>query len=173
MALMVSPISLFQYLSSTINRISPILPVTGGLTYCVFPTHPESSIAIVPKNSIFRNDVRRVCRACSTFDSSFRQVFMTVKTFCGIRAGRSYRKKILLISFPRASTMINNRIIMPNTCARIRNLSLGLCRVTISYIENITCPPSNAGMGNKFRTASMIDNNAVTFQNLCQSHDEL
>jgi hypothetical protein len=31
--------------------------------------------------------------------------------------------------------------------------------LTISYNKNITCPPSSAGIGNKFITPSIIDNN--------------
>ena len=50
------------------------------------------------------------------------------------------------------------------------NLSLGLDQVTTSYIKNITCPPSKAGIGNAFIKARIIDKSAVVSQKSFQFH---
>ena len=57
----------------------------------------------------------------------------------------------------------------PAIVAYSMNLSLGLRPVIISYNKNITCPPSKAGIGNKFINAKIKDKIAVILQNLCQS----
>ena len=49
------------------------------------------------------------------------------------------------------------------------NLSLGFRLKMISYNRNMTCPPSRAGIGSTFNTASMMDKNAVRCQKACQS----
>src|SRR5678809_657210 len=59
---------------------------------------------------------------------------------------------------------------MPAICAYSKNFSLGLRRVIISYKVNITCPPSKAGIGNKFMNARTIDKNAVIVQNASHLH---
>ena len=50
------------------------------------------------------------------------------------------------------------------------NLSLGFLPETISYIRNITCPPSKAGIGNTFIKAKIIEISAVDSQKPFQSH---
>ena len=58
---------------------------------------------------------------------------------------------------------------MPTICAYSKNFSLGLRPVIISYKVNSTCPPSNAGIGNRFINANAIDKKPVSNQNVCQS----
>ena len=52
------------------------------------------------------------------------------------------------------------------------NLSLGLRPVIISNKMNKAWPPSNAGIGNTFMKAKMIENTPVKVQNLSQSQKE-
>ena len=59
----------------------------------------------------------------------------------------------------------NNRKNIPTIWAFSMNFSLGLRRVITSYNRNITCPPSNAGIGNRFITPRISDNIAVKLQN--------
>src|SRR5688572_92718 len=73
-------------------------------------------------------------------------------------------------SFPLAYNISNNSKTMPATCAYSMNFSLGFLPLTISYKVNMTCPPSNAGIGRRFIKASMMDKNAVIFQNASQLH---
>ena len=50
------------------------------------------------------------------------------------------------------------------------NLSFGLDPVTTSYIKNITCPPSKAGIGKAFIKARIIERSAVVSQKFFQFH---
>ena len=52
----------------------------------------------------------------------------------------------------------------PTIWAYSINLSLGFLPLTISYNKNITCPPSKAGIGNRFIKAKMIEIKAVLAQ---------
>ena len=52
------------------------------------------------------------------------------------------------------------------------NLSEGFRPEIISYIRNIAWPPSNAGIGNKFKTPNIIERKAVVLQNDCQSQED-
>ena len=58
----------------------------------------------------------------------------------------------------------------PITWAYSRTLSLAFLPVIISYIKNIACPPSSAGMGRMFMKARIIEIRAVLDQNPFQSH---
>ena len=60
----------------------------------------------------------------------------------------------------------------PITCAYSSTLSLAFLPVIISYIRNIACPPSRAGMGKIFINARIIEIKAVLDQNPFQSHFE-
>ena len=72
-------------------------------------------------------------------------------------------------SFPFAYNIRPSKRTIPTTCAYSKNLSLGFLPVIISIRVNNAWPPSNAGMGNKFIKANMIDNNAVILQKCSQS----
>ena len=61
------------------------------------------------------------------------------------------------MSFPKASIIRPIRSIIPTVWAAIRNLSLGFLPVIISYRVNSMCPPSRAGIGRMFSTASIMD----------------
>ena len=80
------------------------------------------------------------------------------------------QKTKFLKSFQKANTMIDSSINIPIACAPIRNLSLGLCRVSISYRVNRMCPPSNPGIGSRFITPSIIDSSADMLQKVYQFH---
>ena len=60
----------------------------------------------------------------------------------------------------------------PITCAYSRTLSFAFLPVIISYIKNIACPPSSAGIGKIFINARIIEIKAVLDQNPFQSHFE-
>src|SRR5210317_209357 len=77
--------------------------------------------------------------------------------------------KCLYISFPKANTKSAISKKNPTICAYSKNLSLGFFLKIISYVKNIACPPSNAGIGNKFKTPNIIDKKAVIVQKACQS----
>ena len=68
-------------------------------------------------------------------------------------------------SFPFAKSIKASSKTMPTICAYSKNLSLGFLPVIISTSVNTTCPPSNAGIGNKFINASTIDKKPVILQN--------
>ena len=72
-------------------------------------------------------------------------------------------------SLPFANSIKPNNKTMPTTCAYSKNLSLGLRPLIISTNVKTTCPPSNAGMGNKFINARMIDKNPVILQKTSHS----
>ena len=76
------------------------------------------------------------------------------------------------MSFPlaKSSSAISKK--KPTICAYSKNLSPGFLPVIISHKVNTTCPPSKAGIGNKFINPNMIDKNAVMFQNVCQLNSE-
>ena len=74
------------------------------------------------------------------------------------------------ISLPKARNISPNIIIIPMICVTYRKLSLGFLPVIISYIVNTICPPSKAGIGSRFITASMIDSIAMMLRKLYQSH---
>ena len=59
---------------------------------------------------------------------------------------------------------------MPIIWARSRNCSEAGRPAIISYSVNITCPPSNAGMGSRFMKAKISEKNAVLRQKIYQSH---
>src|SRR5690606_13987029 len=73
--------------------------------------------------------------------------------------------------FPLAYKSNAINIKKPTICAYSKNFSLGFLPVIISYSKNITCPPSNAGMGSIFIKAKIIDKKAVESQNPCQSQE--
>ena len=61
-------------------------------------------------------------------------------------------------------------MVIPTTCALVKNWSLGGLPEIISYIKNITWPPSKAGIGRMFIKAKIIDSRAVIDQNFIQFH---
>ena len=78
----------------------------------------------------------------------------------------------LNISFPLAKSNNAIRRIKPVTWAYSKNLSPGFLPVIISQRVNTTCPPSKAGIGNKFIKPNIIDKNAVMFQNDSALHSD-
>ena len=82
--------------------------------------------------------------------------------------GKYFYENSFTMSFPfaRISSAIKSR--NPVIWTYSKNLSLGFLPVIISYKVNITWPPSNAGIGNKFMNPNIIDRNAVIPQNDCQ-----
>ena len=80
--------------------------------------------------------------------------------------------KSLKISLPLAKSSNAISSINPVTCAYSKNLSPGFLPVIISHRVKTTCPPSSAGIGNKFINPNMIDKNAVIFQNVSALHSE-
>ena len=76
--------------------------------------------------------------------------------------------RYLYKSFPLANSIKASNKKKPTICAYSKNLSLGFRPEIISYNKNITCPPSNAGIGSKFNTPNIMDKKAVVPQNISQ-----
>ena len=80
---------------------------------------------------------------------------------------------ILKMSAPKISNIKPNKKITPTICA-FSNIFCGTGLPTIiSYKVKITCPPSNPGIGIRFKNANQTENIAVKLQNQVQSIERL
>ena len=77
---------------------------------------------------------------------------------------------IFQMSFPKTIAIRPISITKPIICPFSNTFSLGGRPEIISYNKNITCPPSNAGIGKILRKANQTENIAIKDQIKVQSH---
>ena len=70
------------------------------------------------------------------------------------------------MSFPNARNIKAKIRSIPIVWVIMRNLSLGFRPVMISYSVNTIWPPSSAGIGRRFITASMMESIAMMLRKL-------